>query len=105
VNRTRSTEYQIQFARSAQEHLVYLTARQQAVVLDAVKRQLRHEPLRETRNRKPLRPNPLAPWELRVDGLRVFYEVDARETELVNILAIGVKTGNRLFIAGKEIAI
>lgn len=74
-------------------------------MLDAIKVQLRYEPLRETHNRKRLRPNPLAPWELRVGALRVFYEVDVDEADLVNILALGVKRGNRLFIAGKEIKI
>ena len=97
--------YRTRFAESAEEHFAQLTARQQAIVLDAIKVQLRYEPLRETRNRKRLRPNPLAPWELRAGALRVFYEVDADEADLVNILAIGVKRGNRLFIAGKEIKI
>jgi mRNA-degrading endonuclease RelE of RelBE toxin-antitoxin system len=97
--------YRVRFAESAEEHFAQLTARQQAIVLDAIKVQLRYEPLRETRNRKRLRPNPLAPWELRVGALRVFYEVDADEADLVNILALGVKRGNRLFIAGKEIKI
>ena len=97
--------YRIRFAESAEEHFAQLTARQQAIVLDAVKVQLRYEPLRETRNRKQLRPNPLAPWELRVVSLRVFYEVDAPEPDLVNVLAIGIKRGNRLIVAGKEIHI
>lgn len=97
--------YRTRFAESAEEHFAQLTARQQVIVLDTIKVQLRYEPLRETRNRKRLRPNPLAPWELRVGALRVFYEVDADEADLVNILAIGVKRGNRLFIAGKEIKI
>jgi hypothetical protein len=35
----------------------------------------------------------------------VFYDVDADQPDLVNILALGVKRGNRLFIAGKEIGI
>jgi mRNA-degrading endonuclease RelE of RelBE toxin-antitoxin system len=97
--------YRIRFAESAAEHFAQLTARQQATVLDAVKVQLRYEPLRETRKRKQLRPNPLAPWELRVGELRVFYEVDVREADLVNILALGIKRGNRLIIAGKEMRI
>ena len=97
--------YRIRFAESAEEHFAQLTDRQQAIVLDAAKVQLRYEPLRETRNRKPLRPNPLASWELRVGSLRVFYEVDALESNLVNVLAIGVKRGNRLIVAGKEIHI
>ena len=95
--------YRIQFAKSAEEHFADLTARQQAIVLNAIKVQLRHEPTRETRNRKPLRPNPLAPWELRVGFLRVFYEVNALESNLVNILAIGIKKGNQLIVSGKEI--
>ena len=74
-------------------------------MLDAVRMQMRYEPLQETRNRKQLRPNPFAPWELRVGSLRVFYEVDALEPDLVNILAIGIKKGNRLLIAGEEIDI
>jgi mRNA-degrading endonuclease RelE of RelBE toxin-antitoxin system len=97
--------YRIQFTSSADEHFAQLTAREQAIVLNAVKVQLRHEPTKETRNRKPLRPNPLAPWELRVGFIRVFYEVDALEPDLVNVLAIGIKRGNQLMVSGKEIKI
>lgn len=97
--------YRIRFAESAEEQFAQLTTRQQSIVLDAVKVQLRYEPVRETRNRKRLRPNPLAPWELRVGFLRVFYEVDALEPDLVNVLAIGIKRGNQLIVSGKEIYI
>jgi mRNA-degrading endonuclease RelE of RelBE toxin-antitoxin system len=97
--------FRIRFTQSAEDHFAQLPARQQAIVIDSAKVQLKNEPLRETRNRKQLRPNPLAPWELRVGFLRVFYEVDALESDLVNILAIGVKKGNRLIVSGKEIEI
>ncbi len=97
--------YRIRFAESAEEHFGHLTAWQRSMVLDGVKTQLRYEPLRETRHRKQLRPNPLAPWELRAGALRVFYEVDTLEPDLVNVLAIGIKRGNRLIVAGKEIRI
>jgi len=40
-----------------------------------------------------------------VGFLRVFYEVDALESDLVNVLAIGIKRGNRLIVSGKEIHI
>jgi hypothetical protein len=43
------------------QHLRALTRTERVRVLDAVARQLVHEPLVETRNRKPLRPNPIAP--------------------------------------------
>ena len=97
--------YRIRLAESAEEHFAQLTARQRAIVLNVIKVQLQYEPLRETQNRKQVRPNPLAPWELRVGALRVFYEVDARESDLVHVLAIGIKRGNRLIVAGKEIRV
>jgi hypothetical protein len=84
---------------------VQLTAREQAIVLNAVKVQLRHEPTKETRNRKALRPNPLAPWELRAGFLRVFYEVDALESDMAKVLAIGIKRGSRLMVSVNEIKI
>ena len=97
--------HRVQLAETAKAHFARLSAREQTIVLDAVKAQLQYEPLQETRNRKRLRPNPLAPWELRVGTLRVFYEIDVNDSELVNVLAIGVKRGNRLLIGGKEILI
>jgi hypothetical protein len=57
----------------------------------------------EARNRKPLRPNPIAPWELRIGALRVFYEVVPHEGGAVRILAIGKKTGSVLHIGGQAI--
>ena len=95
--------YEIVFARSVAEHLGHLTAAERARVLDAIERQLAAEPLVETRNRKPLRPNPLAPWELRIGALRVFYEVVAAEPDVVRVLAVGKKLRNVLRIGGREI--
>ncbi len=80
-----------------------LTARERSTVMDTIKRQLLHEPLAETRNRKPLRPNPIAPWELRVGKLRVFYEVTPGGPAVVRVLAVGKKGQNILRIAGREI--
>ena len=95
--------YQIEFAASVKAHLEVLTARQQSTVLDAIERQLANEPSKETRNRKPLRPNPVAPWELRVGALRVFYEVSEGPPAVVRILAVGVKVRETLQIGGVEI--
>ena len=71
------------------------------MILDAVDRQLAHEPYKETRNRKPMRPNPVAPWELRIGSLRVYYEAHEKPEPTVFILAIGVKERNRVRI-GKD---
>ncbi len=93
--------YQIRFVESAKRQLRAFAGSERTLIVTSVEDQLRHEPLVETRNRKELRPNPIAPWELRVRNFRVFYEV--AEPEVVTILAIGEKRGNRLYIEGEEI--
>jgi prevent-host-death family protein len=71
--------YEIEFSREAGEHLRGLTARQQAMLRDALRTQLVHQPAVETRNRKPMQgENPISPSELRVGDLRVYYDVRGR---------------------------
>jgi len=94
--------YLIEFAESVKKQMAGLTARQRSLVLEAIEKQLVHQPLTETRNRKPLRPNPVAPWELRVRELRVFYEIAADQPDTVRILAVGRKKGNKVMIEGQE---
>ena len=48
----------------------------------------------------PLRSNPIASWELRIDQFRVFYDVDAG-AEVVLIKAVGWKEHNTLYFRGK----
>ncbi|MBD2773561.1 type II toxin-antitoxin system RelE/ParE family toxin [Iningainema sp. BLCCT55] len=81
-------------------HLRALTARQQRIVLAAITEQLSNEPTVPTRNRKQMRPNPLALWELRVGDLRVYYDIDEEEL-VVDIRAVGVKEGNQVLIGGE----
>ena len=69
-------------------------------MLDTVDEQLTHRPTIETRNRKPMRPNPLAPWELQIGTLRVYYDVEDTPEPKVYIRAVGIKEQNRIRIAG-----
>jgi len=69
-------------------------------VLDTVDEQLTHQLTVETRNRKPMRPHPLAPWELRIGTLRVYYDVEDTPESKVYIRAVGIKERNRVRIAG-----
>ncbi|MBY0526266.1 MAG: type II toxin-antitoxin system RelE/ParE family toxin [Gemmataceae bacterium] len=94
--------YRIEYSPATDEHLRALTARQRALIFDALDEQLAQQPGIETRNRKPMRPNPLAPWELRIGELRVYYEI-AESDSRVTILAVGVKDRNRVMIGGKEL--
>ncbi len=74
--------------------------------MDAVDDNLRLQPDVSTRHRKRMRPNAVAPWELRVGDYRVFYDVQPGAEEADNpevvVLAIGLKTGNRVWIGGEE---
>jgi hypothetical protein len=80
-----------------------LTTRQQVIVLDSVEKQLQDQPTLETRNRKPMRPNPLAPWELRIGNLRVYYDVETKPKYVVYIRAVGIKDRNRVIIGNEVI--
>jgi mRNA-degrading endonuclease RelE of RelBE toxin-antitoxin system len=98
--------HEVRYTPTALGHLRLLSARDRATLVDAVDDQLRHQPDVPTRRRKRMRPNPVAPWELRVGDYRIFYDFEpavdeAAEPEVV-ILAIGVKTGNRLLIGDEE---
>lgn len=103
VKRARFT---LTFAPEAIEHLDSIEPKHHGLLQRTMHEQLTHTPSEETRNRKPLeQPAPYgASWELRCgpdNRFRVFYEVDAESLE-VNVLAIGVKDHNRLFIGGEE---
>jgi hypothetical protein len=50
-----------------------------------------------------MRPNPLAPWELRVGRLRIYYDIVEDPEKLVVILAVGIKDRSRILIGGEEI--
>jgi hypothetical protein len=50
-----------------------------------------------------MRPNPLAPWELRVGDLRVYYDVQTHPDRVVYVNAVGIKRGNRVFVGGVEV--
>ena len=95
--------YKIEFTDDAKAHLRDLTAREKTLLLDSVDEQLAHEPAVRTRNRKRLRPNPLAPWVLRIRHLRVYYGVSEEPEPIVTVRAIGFKNRDRVFIGGEEI--
>ena len=64
--------YWIEYSPDAEDHLRRLKAYRQSIVLDKVEEPLRYQPTVETKHRKLMRPNPLAPWELRIGDLRVY---------------------------------
>lgn len=93
--------YRIDLEPDAVDHLRSISAREREIVLDTVEEQLTYTPDVETRNRKQLRSNDLARWELRIGDFRVFYDVIESEKR-VRVLAIGRKDHERLVVGGRE---
>jgi mRNA-degrading endonuclease RelE of RelBE toxin-antitoxin system len=81
--------------------LKHLRKHEQRAVVADIEAHLPTGHTTETRNCKPLRPNDLSSWELRVGDYRVFYDVDA-QARVVTIKAIGWKSHSTLYIRGKE---
>src|SRR5437868_3081387 len=92
--------YRITITREAKAQLLSLPVREQRVVSEGVAARLTGQPTTPTRAVKPLRPNPLAGYELKLGELRVLYNVDEGSAEVV-IVTVGRKVGNTLVVEGK----
>jgi len=79
--------YEIVLAPAAVEAFKALSANRRAVVRDALERHLRHEPARVSKSRiKRLRGLVRPQYRLRVDDLRVFYDITEDEVEVLAII-------------------
>jgi mRNA-degrading endonuclease RelE of RelBE toxin-antitoxin system len=96
--------YGIEFSPEADDQLKSLAARDRTMLLDQVCEQLTHQPTLATRNRGPLRPNPVAQFRLRVAGdWRVYYDVQQSPTLLVIIKTVAFKDRDHVYVGGMEI--
>ena len=93
--------FRLELTPEAMDDLESMRKFDQSRLIAAMEIQLTHEPIRETRNRKKLRPNNLAEWELRVETFRVFYDF-LEDSEVVKVVAVGLKEGNDLYIRGER---
>jgi mRNA-degrading endonuclease RelE of RelBE toxin-antitoxin system len=96
--------YLIEVTEEAKADLDYYSAFERKTITSQIRVQLLHEPSVETKNRKSLRENPVASWELRAGKFRVLYEVD-EPMQTVTIVAVGHKEHNRFLVRGKEVTI
>jgi hypothetical protein len=98
--------FAIDYAIRVTAHLAAIERKHHSLIRETIRQQLSFDPDVQTRNRKRLlRPVTFeAEWELRFgpdNRFRVFYAVDVELSE-VYVLAVGEKSGSRLFIAGEE---
>jgi mRNA interferase RelE/StbE len=94
------SEYEIELTADAKIDLEYYTIFERKIIVSEIRKQLLHEAHVETRNRKILRENPIASWELRIGKFRIFYEI-TRST--VSIISLGHKEHNLLYIRGEKV--
>ncbi len=94
--------YNIQFSENALIDLESFRKFDQKIILAGIEQNLNHQPSTQTKNRKPLRPNDLAKWELRIEHNRIFYDI-LEEEKSVDVVAIGWKKHQKLFIRGEEV--
>jgi hypothetical protein len=97
--------FEIVYDEEVRNHLSFIEHKYHGLVQEKITEQLSHQPEVPTRNRKPLRQPAVlnASWEIRFgpdNRFRVFYRVE--EQRRVRVLAVGVKTRDRLLIGGKE---
>ncbi len=93
--------YEIEFTPESLDDISGFRKFEQQTIFTEIKTQLSYQPTVETRNRKQLRPNDVAEWELRINKIRVFYDV-FEQVKIVKVEAVARKKGNRLFLRGKE---
>ena len=91
--------FELKLTLEAVEDLRFFSKADRKWVVNETEKQLAHEPAVETRNRKRLRPNKVAEWELRIDRFRVFYDVDS-ENRLIKVRTVAYKEGNALYVRG-----
>jgi mRNA interferase RelE/StbE len=79
---------EIEFAPEAAKDLKRLKAHLRAAVKDAIETHLRHEPTKTSRSRiKRLRGISRPQYRLRVDDVRVFYDVSEHTVEVLAIVS------------------
>ena len=93
--------FRIAFTPSAMDDIQWFRKHEQKIIFDKIEEQLTHQPNVVTRNRKQLRPNQVAEWELRIGKYRVFYDVDTGRNA-VEVKMVGSKESNKLCVRGKE---
>ena len=94
-------KFTIRLTDRSVEDLDFFRKNERRIIADGIAEFLTHDADVETRRRKRMRPNPLAPWELRIGDYRVFYDVEKDND--VKIVAVGHKEHNDLFIRGEKV--
>ena len=79
--------YEIDFTEHAVQDYARLSARWRAIVRDGIEAYLRHDPRKESKSRiKRLRDVDWPEYRLRVDEVRVFYQVEGSSVQILAVV-------------------
>ncbi|MBU0511875.1 MAG: type II toxin-antitoxin system RelE/ParE family toxin [Chloroflexi bacterium] len=79
--------YEIFFAPEAIQDLKRLSARDRSIVQDTIEKHLRYEPERTSESRvKRLRGISRPQYRLRIDEIRVFYDVEGQDVQVLAVV-------------------
>lgn len=80
--------YEIELTDDSKRDIQILRAFERRKVLDAIERYLRHEPNKESQSRiKRLRELARPQYRLRVDDIRIFYDIVDNVVEIIAVIA------------------
>lgn len=79
--------YEIEFGKEAQEDLNRYRPYERVTILDLIEKHLRYEPNRESKSRiKALRGMRRPQYRLRIDNIRVFYDIKNNTVEIIAVV-------------------
>lgn len=80
-------KYEIEFGEEAQEDLSRYRPYERVTILDLIEKHLRYEPTRESKSRiKALRGMRRPQYRLRIDNIRVFYDIKHNTVEIIAVV-------------------
>ncbi|MEW6351068.1 MAG: type II toxin-antitoxin system RelE/ParE family toxin [Thermodesulfobacteriota bacterium] len=86
--------WDVRFTPDAWKDVLHYRRNEQATIVSRIETELCTQPSLEARHRKPLRPNELSTWELRIGRFRVFYNMDL-ENRVVTVTALAIRNTTR----------
>ena len=104
-------KYEVSLTESAKGDIAHYDSHDQRIIVAGIISHLKVDAEVQTKRKKQLRSNPVAPWELRLDKFRIFYSVEeksttdkpAKRTRNVKVVAVGHKEHKELFIRGEKV--
>lgn len=94
--------YEIEYTPDAQDDLAYFRKHEQVLIVNEIERRLRYEPTIQTRNRKELKPNQTASWELRI-AVFVFSTIQMRLCRLLESSGLAKNVITQSFFEGSKV--